>query len=132
MEERLGSKIRKNRSRVPFEGMTKEQKRSIEDYLCHIDERTDPAGSAAEEAEKMILLQEYKIVPSPFEGKEVRAALRFRVRRDGEWADECFMWTGSRILIEQMQQDFSPSDLPAFTCIHEYDNKFRKKFYKFT
>ena len=132
MEERLGSKIRKNRSRVPFEGMTKEQKRSIEDYLCHIDERTDPAGSAAEEAEKMILLQEYKIVPSPFEGKEVRAALRFRVRRNGEWADECFMWTGSRILIEQMQQDFSPSDLPALTCIHEYDNKFRKKFYKFT
>ena len=132
MDERLGSKIRKNRSVVPFEGMTKEQKRSIEDFLCHIDERKDPAGAAAEEDKKLILLLEYKIEPSPFPGKETRAALRFCERSEGDWGQECYMWTGSTILIDQMQRDFSPQDLPSPTAIHEYENKFRKKFYKFT
>lgn len=132
MEERLGSKIRKNRSVVPFDGMTREQKRSIEDFLCHNDDREDPASAAAEEEQKMILLEEYKIAASPFPGKAARAALRFRPRVGNEWGDEHYMWTGSNILIDQMQKDFSPQDLPAPTCIHEYENKYKKKFYKFT
>ena len=147
MEERLGKKIRKNRSTVPFEGLTKDRKRSIEDYLCHIDDAEDPEGSRKEEAGKLILLLEYKLDKSPFEGKELRAAMRFReidyvttgTGEDGKvetvyhWKpDELFMWTGSKILIDQMQSDIHPEDLPAPTAIHEYENKFKKKFYKFT
>lgn len=143
MEERLGKKIRKNRSTIPFEGMTKEQKRSIEDYLCKIDEQKDADGSRAEEAQKVILLLEYKTEKSPFQGKELRAAMRFReidsmgIDADGspcyQWKDEeLFMWTGSKILIDQMQEDIQPGDLPSPTCIHEYENKYKKKFYKFT
>lgn len=147
MEERLGKKIRKNRSVIPFTGMVKEQKRSIEDYLCHIDENVDPVGSRKEEEQNMILLEEYKLDNSPFEGKELRAALRFReidhieIKRteDGKmdieyiWKqEELFMWTGSKILIDQMQRDIKSEDLPAPTAIHEYENKYKKKFYKFT
>ena len=148
MEERLGKKIRKNRSVIPFEGMTREQKKSIEDYLCHIDDAADPEGSRQEEAKKVILLEEYKLDDSPFEGKKLRAALRFKeidyitTRTNEEtgkqetvyvWkTEEHFMWTGSTVLIDQMQKDFTVEDLPAPTCIHEYENKYKKKFYKFT
>ena len=112
--------------------MTHEQRRSIEDFLCRIDEKRDPEGSRREEAERVILLEEYKVERSPFPGKENRAALRFRIRDGDNWGEELYMWTGSNILIDQMQQDFSAADLPAPTCIHEYVNKFGKKFYKFT
>jgi len=132
MEERLGKKIRRNRTTIPFDGMTREQKRSIEDYLCHIDPKTDAAGSAREEEAKMILLVDYIVESSPFPGKESRAALRFRIRDGGKWAGDYYMWTGSTILIDQMLKDFTKADLPAPTCIHEYINKFGKKFYKFT
>lgn len=134
MEERLGDKIKRRKTTVPFEGMTREQRRSIEDILCHTDE---------EEKEKMIHLLEYAVGKSIFPGKEHRAALRFRfikgiVRHSDDtteyqWNDEeCYAWTGSQVLIEQMQKEFLPEDLPAPTAIHEYTNKYGKKYYKFT
>ena len=132
MEERLGKKIRRNRTKIPFEGMTKEQQRSIKDFLCQINPKTNPEAAAAEEAEKVILLLEVKVERSIFEGKELCAALRFRVRSGDEWGDEYYMWTGSKILVDQIQTDFTPDDLPAPTCIREIYNNFGKKFYKFT
>lgn len=134
MEERLGDKIKKKRIMIPFEGMTKEQRRSIEDFLCYTDE---------DEKDKMILLLEYTVGKSIFPGKEKRAALRFKTSNgiirhpDGttehQWSEEEFYaWTGSQILIEQMLQEFSPEDLPAPTAIHENTNKYGKKYYKFT
>lgn len=146
MEERLGKKIKAKRTTIPFEGMTREQKRSIEDYLCHIDAKDDPAGCAKEESEKTILLMAYVLMKSPYGGEgadKQRAALRFKelagtgTDKDGnityQWKEQpLYMWTGSKILIDQMTQDFSEEDLPAPTAIHEYENKYRKKFYKFT
>ena len=132
MEERLGQKIRRNRTKIPFEGMSKEQKRSIEEFLCLIDPKVDPEAAAKEEAEKLILLLEVKIEKSMFAGKEHCAALRFRVRDGQEWGDEFYMWTGSDILIDQLQQDIHEGDLPSPTAIHKFENKFKKKFYKFT
>ncbi len=134
MEERLGKKIKAKRTTIPFEGMSREQKRSIEDYICRTDE---------EESTKMILLEEYTLTKSPFGGEDKqRAALRFKelvgIGKDAsgndayQWGTEYYMWTGSQILIEQMTQDFGSEDLPAPTAIHEYENKFKKKFYKFT
>lgn len=134
MEERLGKKIKAKRTVIPFEGMSREQKKSIEEYVCRTDE---------DEKTKMILLTGYTLSKSPFGGEDKqRAALRFKELAsrgkdaDGndtyQWGDEFYMWTGSRILIDQMTQDFTPEDLPAPTAIHECENKFKKKFYKFT
>ena len=134
MEERLGSKIKKHRTKIPFEGMTKEQRCSIESLVCRSDEDED---------EKMILLLEYVVEKSIFPGKERRAALRFRLTKgvnrkaDGTaehlWTDEDhYVWTGSEIMIEQMLKDFTPEDLPAPTAIHEFVNKYGKRYYKFT
>jgi hypothetical protein len=95
--------------------------------------QADSAEAAAEEeAEKVILLLEVKVENSIFEGKNLCAALRFRVRNGDEWGDKYYMWTGSCILVDQIQRDFSPDDLPAPTCIREMFNNFGKKFYKFT
>lgn len=134
MEERLGKKIKAKRTVIPFEGMSREQKRSIEDYICRTED---------DEKQRMILLIGYTLAKSPFGGDDKqRAALRFRelksIGKDAsgndayQWGDEHYMWTGSQILIEQMTQDFTPEDLPAPTAIHECENKFKKKFYKFT
>ena len=134
MEERLGDKIKRKRVTIPFEGMTKEQRRSIEDILCHTD---------ADEDSKMILLLEYTVGKSIYQGKDFRAALRFKMVKDitrhangtadYEWTDEEFYaWTGSQILIEQMQQEFSIDDLPAPTAIYVNTNKYGKRYYKFT
>lgn len=132
MDERLGSRIKKGRQKIPFDGMTIDQKRSIENFVCRINPELDPEGAAAEEAQKVILLLEMKIEPSPFEGKQERAALRFRVAGEDGWGEECYMWTGSVILINQAKEDFHDGILPAPTCIREYENKYKKKFFKFT
>ena len=134
MEERLGAKIKRHKTTIPFEGMTKEQRISIEKILCHSD---------ADEESRMILLLEYDVSKSIYKGRELRAALRFKMVKniirhadgtaDYEWTDEeYFAWTGSQILIEQMQQEFTPDDLPAPTAIHEDINKYNKRYYKFT
>jgi hypothetical protein len=134
MEERLGSKIKKHRTKIPFEGMTKEQRCSIESLVCRSDE---------EEDEKMILLLECKVDKSIFPGKDNRGALRFRLtngiihKEDGTvehlWSDdEHWAWTGSEVMIGQMQSDFTTDDLPAPTAIHEFVNKYGKRYYKFT
>lgn len=49
------------------------------------------------------------------------------------WQDkEHYSFSGSRVMIEQAQEDFSREDLPLVTVIQEFANKQRKKFYKFT
>jgi hypothetical protein len=45
---------------------------------------------------------------------------------------EYYSYTGSTVLIEQSQKDFSRDDLPCPTVIMEFTNKLNKKFYKFT
>ena len=43
-----------------------------------------------------------------------------------------FSYTGSKVLIEQCETEFSKEDLPAPTVIKIEINKRNKKFYKFT
>ena len=45
---------------------------------------------------------------------------------------EYYSYTGSKVLIEQTQTEFSKEDLPAPTVIQIAVNKRNKKFYKFT
>lgn len=134
--ERLGKVIRQKRQHAPFEGMTPEQKESIESIVCHTGER---------EADKLIKLEDYKIDRSVLDQKPVgddgeprlRIALRYRHALHGggddQWEEaEHYAYSGSQILIEQASRDFSPGDLPVATVIMEETTKRGGKFYKFT
>ena len=46
--------------------------------------------------------------------------------------DEFYSFSGSKVMIDQAEQDFTKEDLPLVTAIKEFTNKQRKKFYKFT
>ena len=48
--------------------------------------------------------------------------------RDAEW----YSYTGSTVMLEQVDNDFTKEDLPCATVITEFANKMNKKFYKFT
>ena len=48
--------------------------------------------------------------------------------RDAEW----YSYTGSTVMLEQVDNDFTKEDLPCTTVITEFANKMNKKFYKFT
>lgn len=45
---------------------------------------------------------------------------------------EYYSYTGSTIMIDQADKDFSKEDLPCPTVVMEQVNKMNKKFYKFT
>jgi len=138
MEKRLGKVIKNRKRKAPFEGMDFDQKQSIEDLICHEGE---------DESEKLILLIDYKVEDSVIEKNDdgtpkQRIALRYRTIESVSgtedepvytWNDtEHYVFSGSKIMIEQAEQDFSREDLPVVTVIQEYINKNRKKFYKFT
>ena len=139
MEKRLGNVIKNRKKKAPFEGMTPEQKKSIEEIICYI---------GGNENEKLILLLDYKIDDSVIEKNDDgtpkrRIAIRYRLidrvdNPDSEepsyvWQDkEHYSFSGSRVMIDQAQEDFSREDLPLVTVIQEFANKQRKKFYKFT
>ncbi len=138
MEKRLGTVIKNRKKKAPFEGMTADQKRSIELIIC-TDEK---------EEEKMIQLIDYVIEDSVIEKNEDgtpkrRIAIRYREldhidnpdadEPDYVWREqEYYSFSGSKVMIEQAEQDFSREDLPIATVIKEFTNKYKKKFYKFT
>lgn len=133
--ERLGTLIKNKRMKAPFDGMTVDQKESIESLVCH---RGEP------EVDKMILLTDYKIDKSVLDkaatedgSDRLRIVIRYRHAKRGgredEWEDvEHYAFSGSQILIEQASRDFSPGDLPLMTVIAEDTTKRGGKFYKFT
>ncbi|MFR9506781.1 MAG: hypothetical protein SNI45_06925 [Rikenellaceae bacterium] len=138
MEKRLGAKIKNKRKKAPFEGMEFDQKQSIDDIICHLND---------EENDKLIQLIDYKVDDSVIEKNDdgtpkQRIALRYKTIKSVsgsedepiyEWNDtEHYTFSGSKIMIEQAQEDFSKEDLPSPTVIKEFINKLKKKFYKFT
>lgn len=139
MERRLGSTIKNRKKKAPFDDMRVEQKMSLEDIVCHLND---------DENDKLILLLDYKIEDSVIEKEDdgspkQRIDIRYRLidhvdNPDADdptyiWRDEeHYSFSGSRVMIEQALEDFSKDDLPAPTVIKEFINKNRKKFYKFT
>ncbi|MBR0047335.1 MAG: hypothetical protein IJP75_10755 [Bacteroidaceae bacterium] len=139
--ERLGKKIKKNRHRVPFDGMEFSQRESIESLVCH---------SGDDENKYWIQLLDYKIEDSVIEKKSdgtPEQCLSFRYRHarqvtvpedpEGDpvfvWEDaEHYTFSGSKVMIDQAQNEFTREDLPSPTVIKEFFNKQRKRFYKFT
>lgn len=138
MEKRLGAVIKNRKKKAPFDGMTVDQKLSIEEIICVGDDESD----------KLIQLIDYKIEDSVIEKTEdgkpkQRIAIRYRMIDHVEnseqeeptyiWQDkEFYSFSGSKVMIDQAEQDFSREDLPIATVIKEFTNKFKKKFYKFT
>lgn len=138
MEKRLGAVIKDRKKKAPFDGMTVDQKLSIEEIICVGDDESD----------KLIQLIDYKIEDSVIEKTEdgkpkQRIAIRYRMIDHIEnseqeeptyiWQDkEFYSFSGSKVMIDQAEQDFSREDLPIATVIKEFTNKFKKKFYKFT
>lgn len=148
--ERFGKLVKKRKYRAPFEGMTKEQKLSVENLVC-------PEG--ADETKYLLQVIDYKVEDSIIEKDTVKVmeqgpdgnlvevtkevpkkCLVFRYRRlermEGDteiWEEEeHFTYTGSAVMVDQALNDFSRDELPFSTVICEFKNKFKKKFYKFT
>lgn len=140
---RLGTAINKRKSLCPFEDMGHSQQRKFEAILF------DPASGMSEES-RMMELQDVSIIPSIKETNDDGSpkdclAIRFiwqgdtieyqderdktvRIEKDKEY----FSYTGSKVLIEQVRNEFTKEDLPAPTVITIAVNKRNKKFYKFT
>jgi hypothetical protein len=141
MEKRLGKVVRKRKRKPPFEGMSLDQKKSIEDIVCTDRDIED---------EKIIRLLDYNIQNSIIGENDdgspkQRIAIRYNLclqvdyPQDGEgdptytWMEhEYYSFSGSKVMIDQAVNDFSKDDLPIATVIKEFKNSNKKKFYKFT
>ncbi len=144
-KERLGAKINRRKSQCPFENVAHSQQRRFEELLY------DPASGKDEEAYLMELM-DYEVIPSikeffDEEQTKPKPCLAIKYEWQGEtlqYTDErgrtvliekgkeYYSYTGSKVLIEQAQTEFSKEDLPAPTVIQVAFNKRNKKFYKFT
>ena len=141
--ERLGAKINRRKSQCPFEGMTHTQQRRFESLLFNPDEGGD-------ENEKLMELRDFEVIDSIkefYDDGKPKPCLAIRYEWQGETfeysdergrkvvvekGNEYYSYTGSKVLIEQAQTEFSKKDLPAPTVIQIAVNKRNKKFYKFT
>lgn len=148
--ERFGKLVKARRARVPFEGMEKSQQQSIEDIICH---------EGQDENKFLIQVIDYKVDDSVIEKETVqveetaedgsthmvtkevpkkRLSLRYRIIDHIEGTTEIwqptdhFLYTGSKILIDQALNDFCRDELPFSTVVQELQNRYKKKFYKFT
>ena len=139
MEKRLGTVVKNRKKKSPFEDMNVEQKKSVDDIVCFKEE---------DENKCLILLKDYRIEDSVIErnddgAPQQRIAIRYQMIdsvtgadtdsptykwKEGDW----YSFSGSKVMIDQAQNDFSREDLPLVTVIREFTNKNRKRFYKFT
>lgn len=141
--ERLGDKISRRKSQCPFTGISHNAQRRFEALLYN------PESGEPEENYEMELL-DYEVIDSIkefYDDGRPKPCLAIRFRWNGatvktessdgkerviENGEEYYSYTGSKILIEQAQTEFSKEDLPAPTVIRVEINKNKKKFYKFT
>lgn len=141
MEQRLGKLIKKRKKKAPFEGLDPElDKQSIETILF------DESAPGANENDRLIHLIDFKVEDSVVEKNDdgtpkKRIAIRYNMIDhvdDGpdpeyHWQEkEWYSFSGSKIMIEQAESDFSRDDLPIPTVVKLMYNDKKKKFYKFT
>ncbi len=142
-KERLGAKINRKRSMCPFE-MEHNQQRRFEAILFYPE--SGPEDDYLMELREFAVLDsikefydEAKTQPKPclairfeWQGKDLTYNDDKGREVKIEKGKEYYSFTGSKILIEQAQTEFSQEDLPAPTVISVQSNKRNKKFYKFT
>ena len=68
----------------------------------------------------------------PFEGMEKSQQQSIEGTTEVWQPTDHYLYTGSKILIDQALNDFCRDELPFSTVVQELHNKFKKKFYKFT
>ena len=139
MGKKLGEIIKNRKTWVPFEGMTKEQKIDFSELLCKDARKRDRYEFELIDyivADSRIEFETAVVTTENDEGefvtkeiKQPKKCLCIKFRKDGELH---YSFTGSKVLIEQAQTEFFPSDLPVETVVMELLNKQNKKFYKFT
>lgn len=125
--KRLGQKIRDKKS--PWPDLAADRKRKFEDILY--DTRL-PESERGDENEKLIELLDYKIEDSKIEKETDGTPKKCLVIRYKWQGEEWYSFTGSGVLIDQALTEFSKEDLPADTVVKVLENKFKKKFYRFT
>lgn len=84
-----------------------------------------------------VLAMRFKIIENviPGDGEEEFYQCRKERDKDGTLTNidaQFYCYTGSNVLIDQAQKDFSTEDLPCPTVIREYINKNNQKYYRFT
>jgi retron-type reverse transcriptase len=141
MEQRLGKLIKKRKKKAPFEGLDPElDKQSIETILF------DESAPGANENDRLIHLIDFKVEDSVVEKNDdgtpkKRIAIRYNMidhvddgpEPEYHWQEkEWYSFSGSKIMIEQAESDFSRDDLPIPTVVKLMYNDKKKKFYKFT
>ena len=140
--ERLGAKINKRKSQCPFD-ISHAQQRRFESLLFDPEKETN-------EEDFLMELREYKVIDSIkefnddgspkkclailFEWKGKQFTYQNEKGKDVlvEPGQVYYAYTGSKVLIEQTETEFSEEDLPADTVIQVAVNQRKKKFYKFT
>lgn len=140
--ERLGAKINKRKSQCPFD-IAHTQQRKFECLLY------DPEKGGSED-DFLMELRECKVIDSIKEfnddgtPKKCLAILfECKGRQISYTSDKgkevlvepgqvYYAYTGSKVLIEQTENEFGAEDLPADTVIQVAVNQRKKKFYKFT
>jgi RNA-directed DNA polymerase len=141
-KERLGAKINKRKSQCPFD-IAHTQQRRFESLLFNPEISED-------ENDFMMELRDFEVINSIKEFNDdgtPKKCLAIRFEWQGKEfsyknekgkdvlvkpGEEYYAYTGSKVLIEQTETEFSKEDLPAPTVIKVELNKKNKKFYKFT
>ena len=141
-KERLGAKINKRKSQCPFD-IAHTQQRRFESLLYN------PDGGEDEE-QFLMELRDFEVIDSIKEFNDdgsPKKCLAIRFEWQGKEfsyenekgkevlvkpGEEYYAYTGSKVLIEQTEKEFSKEDLPAPTVIRIEVNQKKKKFYKFT
>lgn len=139
MEKRLGKVIRGHKSSIPFQGMRYDQKQDFSDIVCPIGgdeeqykiELRDYAvqDSIVNKGQQCLALRYARIMETVTDGDNERYI--YETDSDGKVVEH-YSYTGSSVMIDQAQNDFTHSDLPCPTVVQEMLNKFKKRFYKFT
>lgn len=83
-----------------------------------------------------VLAFRFKKITKTFEmGEEERYVFEKQKDKDGNPTDidaEFYTYTGSKIMIDQALNDFSPDDLPCPTVVQQFMGKDSKTYTKFT
>ena len=93
--------------------------------------------SVEKEVAGRVLAIKFKKILNTIENNDGDSIYVFEKLKDADGHDtlidaEFYAFTGSRILINQAETDFTKSDLPCPTVIQEFRSKSGKSFYKFT
>ena len=93
--------------------------------------------SVEKEVAGRVLAIKFKKILNTIENNDGDSIYVFEKLKDADGHDtlidaEFYAFTGSRILINQAETDFTKSDLPCATVIQEFRSKSGKSFYKFT